>query len=109
MAQQQQEASKIKFFKLSPHATIPSRSSVEAAGLDLHSAFYQIIPPLGKGIISTDLIVAIPDGNLPQHRAYTSRNWRYGRSLSHAFSSAAQPFARGRHAPAQNQLVQMDE
>ena len=47
--------------KLSEHAIIPTRGSEYAAGYDLSSAIDTVIPARGKGIVKTDLAIAIPE------------------------------------------------
>lgn len=48
--------------KLSPTAVLPSRGSALAAGLDLSAAHDDVIPAGGKGLVKTDLVIAVPDG-----------------------------------------------
>lgn len=48
--------------KLTELAIIPSRGSALAAGFDLSSAYDAVIPAKGKGLVKTDLVVAVPDG-----------------------------------------------
>jgi len=48
--------------KLSPNATIPTRAHPGDAGMDLHSAKEMIIPARGKGLVPTDLAIAVPFG-----------------------------------------------
>ncbi|CEG41125.1 deoxyuridine 5-triphosphate nucleotidohydrolase [Plasmopara halstedii] len=43
-------------------AILPTRGSSLAAGLDLSAAYDAIIPSHGKGIIKTDLVIAVPEG-----------------------------------------------
>ena len=45
---------------LTEHATIPTRGSQQAAGLDLYSAYDLEIEPHGKAIIKTDIAMVIP-------------------------------------------------
>ena len=52
----------LQIVKLSKHPTCPMRASKGAAGLDLSSAEYVVIPANGKGLVSTDLQMAIPEG-----------------------------------------------
>merc|ERR1711990_784359 len=53
---------KLFFHKLSENAVTPIRGSKFSAGLDLSSAEDKIIPANGRGLVKTDLQVAIPDG-----------------------------------------------
>lgn len=48
--------------RLSESATLPIRGSVGSAGYDLAAAHATVIPRAGKGIVKTDLAVAIPEG-----------------------------------------------
>ncbi|CAI5742452.1 unnamed protein product [Hyaloperonospora brassicae] len=47
--------------KLSPQAILPSRGSSLAAGLDLSAAYDAIIPAGSKGLVKTDLAIAVPE------------------------------------------------
>ena len=46
--------------KLSANAQIPTRGSPYSAGLDLFSAVSTVIPANGKGLVATDLSIALP-------------------------------------------------
>ncbi|KAH6566969.1 hypothetical protein BASA50_003024 [Batrachochytrium salamandrivorans] len=46
--------------RLSEHAQLPKRGSAEAAGYDLCSAHDAVIPALGRGVVPTDLSIALP-------------------------------------------------
>ena len=48
--------------KLSESAILPVRGSEFAAGFDLASAYDLVIPAKGKGIVKTDLAIAVPAG-----------------------------------------------
>lgn len=48
--------------KLSDNATVPTRGSELAAGLDLYSAVDIIIPSHGKSVVMTDISISIPEG-----------------------------------------------
>lgn len=53
----------LRIQRLSPHATLPTRGSPYAAGLDLHSACSLVIPPNGgRAVVPTDLSIACPPG-----------------------------------------------
>ncbi|XP_046897299.1 deoxyuridine 5'-triphosphate nucleotidohydrolase, mitochondrial isoform X1 [Hypomesus transpacificus] len=52
----------LKFAKLSEHATTPTRGSTKAAGYDLYSAYDYSIGPMDKGIVKTDIQIAVPHG-----------------------------------------------
>ncbi|RMX67316.1 hypothetical protein KXD40_002615 [Peronospora effusa] len=47
---------------MTPNAILPTRGSELAAGLDLSAAYDAVIPANGKGLVKTDLIIAVPDG-----------------------------------------------
>ena len=49
-------------FKMSEHATLPARGSEFAAGYDLFAAYDGAIAGRGKGIVKTDIAMAIPGG-----------------------------------------------
>lgn len=48
--------------KLSSAATAPTRGSAFAAGYDVYSARPTTIPARGKGMVETDLAIAVPEG-----------------------------------------------
>ncbi|KAI9906466.1 hypothetical protein PsorP6_016170 [Peronosclerospora sorghi] len=48
--------------KLTSQAILPTRGSSLAAGLDLSAAYDAVIPAQGKGLVKTDLVIAVPDG-----------------------------------------------
>ncbi|CAI5717333.1 unnamed protein product [Peronospora destructor] len=52
----------LRIKKMTPRAILPTRGSELAAGLDLSAAYDAVIPANGKGLIKTDLIIAVPDG-----------------------------------------------
>lgn len=52
----------IKVAKLSENATIPTRGSPHAAGWDLYASEGCVVPARGKGLIKSDIAVAIPYG-----------------------------------------------
>jgi dUTP pyrophosphatase len=51
----------LKFLRLNPDATLPVRSSAQAAGLDLHSVEELQIQPHHRAAVKTGLSVAIPE------------------------------------------------
>lgn len=53
----------LRFTKLSDNAYTPTRGSQYAAGYDLYSAYDYIIPPKGKLLCMTDLVIAVPQGS----------------------------------------------
>uniref|UniRef100_A0A1B6CLU9 Deoxyuridine 5'-triphosphate nucleotidohydrolase n=1 Tax=Clastoptera arizonana TaxID=38151 RepID=A0A1B6CLU9_9HEMI len=52
----------LRFKKLSNKAFAPSKGSEYAAGFDLKSAGAHVIPPHGKGLVLTDIQIALPEG-----------------------------------------------
>ncbi|TGZ54628.1 hypothetical protein CRM22_010593 [Opisthorchis felineus] len=52
----------LKFVKLSEHATTPTRGSPLAAGYDLYAAHDTILPAKDRGLVKTDIQIALPDG-----------------------------------------------
>jgi len=48
--------------KLSAHAKTPTRGSAFAAGYDLYSAKACSIPKRGKGLVDTDISIAVGEG-----------------------------------------------
>lgn len=48
--------------KLSAHAKTPTRGSAFAAGYDLYSAKECVIPKRGKGLVDTDISIAVGEG-----------------------------------------------
>ena len=52
----------LKYMKLSKNAVTPTRTSQQAAGIDLFSGELKEIPPRGRILIKTDLAINIPIG-----------------------------------------------
>ena len=52
----------LKFMRLHDGAKLPTRGSLHAAGLDLHSVETLTIPARGRASVRTGLSVAIPQG-----------------------------------------------
>ena len=52
----------LKFKKLEPRATLPTRGSRAAAGLDLYSIEAVSLEPGQRAVVRTGLAVAIPEG-----------------------------------------------
>jgi len=52
----------LRFAKLTPNATAPTRGSKFAAGYDLYSAYDYTIPATGKAIAMTDIQIQLPVG-----------------------------------------------
>ncbi|XP_012865739.1 PREDICTED: deoxyuridine 5'-triphosphate nucleotidohydrolase, mitochondrial isoform X2 [Dipodomys ordii] len=53
---------RLRFVRLSEHATTPTRGSARAAGYDLYSAYDYTIPPMEKALVKTDIQIALPSG-----------------------------------------------
>ena len=53
----------IFFKKLTENAFAPSRATVSSAGLDLYSAYDQVIEPGGRCLCSTDIQIMLPAKN----------------------------------------------
>lgn len=53
---------RLRFSRLSEHATAPTRGSARAAGYDLYSAYDYTVPPMEKAIVKTDIQIALPSG-----------------------------------------------
>lgn len=53
---------RLEFMRLHPLAKLPTRGSLYAAGLDLHSIESLRIPARGRASVKTGLAVAIPSG-----------------------------------------------
>ena len=52
----------LRVARANPAAVLPTRGSSRAAGLDLSSIECAIIPPLSRKLLSTGLVVSVPDG-----------------------------------------------
>ncbi|XP_066200399.1 deoxyuridine 5'-triphosphate nucleotidohydrolase, mitochondrial isoform X2 [Saccopteryx leptura] len=53
---------RLRFVRLSEHATAPTKGSARAAGYDLYSAYDYTIPPMEKTLVKTDIQIALPAG-----------------------------------------------
>lgn len=62
--------------KLSDKATMPTRGSAEAAGLDLYAAHDTVIPASGKGIVKTDLAMQCPEGTYGRVAPRSGLSWK---------------------------------
>jgi len=62
MVQKRDREPELLVKKLSENAIIPTRGSSSSAGLDLYAAHPTVIPAKGKGIVPTDLSIALPEG-----------------------------------------------
>uniref|UniRef100_A0ABI7XS92 Deoxyuridine 5'-triphosphate nucleotidohydrolase n=1 Tax=Felis catus TaxID=9685 RepID=A0ABI7XS92_FELCA len=57
-----EDAMRLRFVRLSEHATAPSKGSARAAGYDLYSAYDYTVPPMEKVLVKTDIQIALPSG-----------------------------------------------
>ncbi len=57
------EIQSLSFKRLDPRATLPTRGSSQAAGLDLYSIEDVAIEPKHRALVRTGLAVAIPEGH----------------------------------------------
>ncbi|ORX78238.1 deoxyuridine 5'-triphosphate nucleotidohydrolase [Anaeromyces robustus] len=55
-----ENSAKIYIKKLSEHAFIPKRETEGSAGMDLRSAYDEIIPPNSRKLVKTDLAIRVP-------------------------------------------------
>lgn len=62
--------------RLSENATLPTRGSTEAAGLDLYAAEAMTIPPHGKGLVATDLALDVPPGHYARVAPRSGLAWK---------------------------------
>ncbi|XDA78468.1 hypothetical protein R6Z07M_008503 [Ovis aries] len=53
---------RLRFARLSEHATAPTKGSARAAGYDLYSAYDYTVPPMEKVLVKTDIQIALPSG-----------------------------------------------
>ncbi|XP_066132581.1 deoxyuridine 5'-triphosphate nucleotidohydrolase, mitochondrial isoform X2 [Saccopteryx bilineata] len=53
---------RLRFVRLSEHATAPTKGSARAAGYDLYSAYDYTVPPMEKTLVKTDIQIALPAG-----------------------------------------------
>ncbi|KAM5337812.1 deoxyuridine 5'-triphosphate nucleotidohydrolase, mitochondrial isoform 2-T2 [Glossophaga mutica] len=53
---------RLRFVRLSEHATAPTKGSARAAGYDLYSAYDYTVPPMEKALVKTDIQIALPAG-----------------------------------------------
>ncbi|XP_034849760.1 deoxyuridine 5'-triphosphate nucleotidohydrolase, mitochondrial isoform X1 [Mirounga leonina] len=57
-----EDSMRLRFVRLSEHATAPTKGSARAAGYDLYSAYDYTLPPMEKALVKTDIQVALPSG-----------------------------------------------
>lgn len=68
----------LEFNKLSENATFPVRSSKEAAGVDLFSAYNYVIPARGRCLVKTDLTVCLPEETYGRIAPRSGLAWNAG-------------------------------
>ncbi|XP_003471906.1 deoxyuridine 5'-triphosphate nucleotidohydrolase, mitochondrial isoform X2 [Cavia porcellus] len=61
-ARPSEAALRLRFVRLSEHATAPTRGSARAAGYDLYSAYDYTIPSMEKALVKTDIQIGLPSG-----------------------------------------------
>lgn len=61
-ARPDEPTARLRFVRLSEHATAPTRGSARAAGYDLYSAYDCTVPPMEKAVVKTDIQIAVPSG-----------------------------------------------
>lgn len=66
----------LKFIALSKNALPPTRGSIEAAGVDLRSAYGYIVPANGHALIATDLRVILPPGTYGRLASRSGLAWK---------------------------------
>merc|ERR1712224_1030037 len=69
-------SARLQVKKLSEHAKIPVRGSAGAAGYDLYSAKDCVIPARGKGLVPTDISIAIPYGTYARIAPRSGLAWK---------------------------------
>ncbi len=67
---------KLLFKKLSENAIIPTKGSKYAAGYDLHSAVDMVITAKDKGLVKTNLAVAVPHGSYGRVAPRSGLAWK---------------------------------
>ncbi|KAF6129798.1 deoxyuridine triphosphatase [Phyllostomus discolor] len=58
----EEDGARLRFVRLSEHATAPTKGSARAAGYDLYSAYDYTVPPMEKALVKTDIQIALPAG-----------------------------------------------
>ena len=53
----------LRYARLTGKATTPTKGSIRAAGYDLYSAYDYTVEAKGKGMVMTDLQIAVPEGS----------------------------------------------
>lgn len=63
MAESKTTNTPLKYVLMTDQAFKPTKGSILSAGLDLYAAYGTTIPAKGKGIVRTDLKMAMPEGH----------------------------------------------
>ena len=66
----------IRIKKLTQNATIPTRGTIDSAGLDLRSAINLTIKPSEKALIPTDIAISIPKTYYGRIAPRSSMAWK---------------------------------
>lgn len=74
---------RLQVFRRLAHAIIPTKGSALAAGYDLYASENVIIPGNGQGLVSTDILVIVPEGT------YGRVAPRSGLAVKHGISTGA--------------------
>jgi len=74
----------IRFTRITPEAKVPTRGSSKAAGLDLYASESASIEPGHTSVVSTGLLVAIPDGHEGQVRPRSGLAAKFGVTVLNA-------------------------
>lgn len=69
-------ANMITFKRVSQDAQIPTKGTKGSAGYDLYAAHNAVIEPHGKALVSTDLIIEIPEGYYGRIAPRSSLAWK---------------------------------
>jgi len=67
----------LKVKKVHPNATVPYRATSGSVGYDLASCEDTIVPRHGKALVSTGLIMAIPEGHYGRIAPRSSVAWKH--------------------------------
>jgi len=68
----------LRFAKLSSSAICPSRGSADAAGYDLYAAEAKVIEPGKRGLVKTDIQIAVPEGCYGRVAPRSGLAWKHG-------------------------------
>lgn len=74
---------KLQVFKRLAHAILPTKGSALAAGYDLYALENTIVPGRGQALVSTDILIIVPEGT------YGRVAPRSGLAVKHGISTGA--------------------